>query len=139
MSNFIKEFKEFAIRGNVIDMAVGVVIGGAFGKIVTSLVNDIIMPPIGRLMGGIDFSNFFVNLGDKPVANLAEAKAAGVATINYGLFINVIIDFTIVAIAIFFLVRVLNRIKIPAPPAPPTPDDVLLLREIRDLLQQQKR
>lgn len=107
----LKEFKEFAMRGNVVDMAVGIIIGAAFGKIVSSLVNDIIMPPIGIMMGKMDFSNLFLNLSDKPVRTIAEAKAAGAATINYGLFINNIIDFTIVAFAIFLLVRQINRLK----------------------------
>lgn len=137
MNKLAKEFRDFAMRGNVLDMAVGVVIGGAFGKIVTSLVNDILMPPIGRVMGGIDFSNFFINLGNKPVASLAEAKAAGVATINYGLFINVVIDFTIVAFAIFFIVRLINRHTHNTPAPAATPEDVALLREIRDLLKRQ--
>ncbi len=107
----LKEFKEFAMRGNVVDMAVGIIIGAAFGKIVSSLVNDIIMPPVGIMLGKMDFSNLFLNLSDKPVKTIAEAKAAGAATINYGLFINNIIDFTIVAFAIFLLVRQINRLK----------------------------
>lgn len=107
----LKEFKEFALKGNVIDLAVGVVIGAAFGKIVTSMVNDIIMPSIGLLLGKVDFSNLFINLGDKDYATLAEAKEAGAATINYGLFINSIIDFLIVAFAIFFVVKQMNRFR----------------------------
>lgn len=134
--NVLKEFKDFAIRGNVVDMAVGVVIGGAFGKIVTSLVNDILMPPIGKLMGNLDFSNLFINLSSTEVHTLAQAKQLGAATINYGLFINVVIDFTIVAFAIFLVVKQLNRFKLDAiTPPSTTPEDVILLREIRDLLK----
>ena len=107
----LREFKEFAVRGNVVDLAIGIIIGAAFGKIVTSFVNDILMPPIGKLLGGFDFSNLFINLSDKSVTTLAEAKAAGIATINYGLFLNTLIDFTIVAAAVFILVRQINRLK----------------------------
>ena len=106
-----KEFKEFAVKGNVVDMAVGIIIGAAFGKIVTSFVGDILMPPIGLLMGKVDFSNLFVNLSGKPYESLAQAKAAGVATINIGLFLNTIIDFVIVAFAIFLMVKWINRLK----------------------------
>ena len=118
----MKEFKEFVMRGNVVDMAVGIIIGAAFGKIVSSLVSDILMPPIGLLLGNVDFSNLFVNLSGKSYATLAEAKAAGAATISYGIFINHIIDFTIVAFAIFVLVRQINRLKRQpeAVPAEPT-------------------
>lgn len=131
-----KEFKDFAMRGNVMDMAVGVVIGGAFGKIVTSLVNDIIMPPIGKMMGNLDFSNLFLNLSSTEVKSLSEAKQLGVATINYGIFINVVLDFLIVAFAIFLVVKQMNRFKKETPAAPASvPDDILLLREIRDLLK----
>lgn len=130
-----QEFKKFAMRGNVIDLAVGVVIGAAFGAIVTSLVKDIIMPPIGYAMGGIDFSNFFITLKGSAAATLAEAQKAGSVTINYGLFINTIINFLIVALALFVLIRAINRLqtKPEAPSAPP--EDVTLLREIRDLLK----
>jgi large conductance mechanosensitive channel len=114
----LKEFKEFALRGNVIDLAVGIVIGTAFTRIVTSLVNDIIMPPIGKLLGRVDFSNLFINLSDKPVASVAEAKKAGIATLNYGLFINTVFEFIIVAFAVFLLVRQVNRLKKEVPPAP---------------------
>jgi large conductance mechanosensitive channel len=107
----LKEFKEFIMRGNVLDMAIGIVIGGAFGKIVTSLVNDILMPPIGVLLGGVDFANLFINLSSKPYATLADAQAAGAATINYGLFLNTIIDFVIVAFVIFLLIRAVNRLR----------------------------
>ena len=123
----VKEFKEFAMRGNVVDMAVGIIIGGAFGTIVKSLVDDVLMPPIGLLLGGIDFSNFFVVLkqGAKaaaPYAALADAKAAGAVTINYGLFFNAVISFLIVAFAVFMLVRSINRLKRKeeAPAAEPT-------------------
>jgi large conductance mechanosensitive channel len=107
----LKEFKEFAMRGNVVDMAIGIIIGAAFGKIISSLVNDILMPPIGLLLGKMDFSNLFLNLSGKPFATTAEAKAAGAATINYGIFLNNIIDFIIVAFAIFLLVRQINRLR----------------------------
>lgn len=132
------EFKKFAMRGNVIDLAFGVVIGAAFGAIVASLVKDIIMPPIGYAMGGIDFSNFFVTLKGPAAATLAEAQKAGAVTINYGLFVNTIINFLIVALALFMLIRGINRMQAqsaePEAPALP-PEDVTLLREIRDLLK----
>lgn len=117
----LKEFKEFIMRGNVLDMAIGIVIGGAFGKIVTSLVNDILMPPIGVLLGGVDFANLFINLSGKPYATLADAKAAGAATVNYGLFLNTIIDFVIVAFVIFLLIRAVNRLRRQQEPAPAAP------------------
>jgi large conductance mechanosensitive channel len=132
------EFKKFAMRGNVIDLAFGVVIGAAFGAIVASLVKDIIMPPIGYAMGGIDFSNFFVTLKGPAAATLAEAQKAGAVTINYGLFVNTIINFLIVAFALFVLIRGINRMqaKQPEPEVPAAPaEDVVLLREIRDLLK----
>ena len=112
-----KEFKEFAMRGNVVDMAVGIIIGAAFGRIITSLVSDMIMPPIGKGLGQIDFSNLFINLSGKPYDTLAAAKAAGAATINYGVFINTVIDFLIVAFVIFLIVRQINRWNTPAPAA----------------------
>lgn len=116
-----QEFKKFAVRGNVIDMAVGIIIGAAFGKIVTSLVNDVMMPPLGLLLGGVDFSNLFVDLGGKTYASLAEAQKAGAATINYGVFINTVLNFLIVAAAVFLLVRSINRLKAKeeAPPEAP--------------------
>jgi large conductance mechanosensitive channel len=117
-ARMLEEFKKFAARGNVIDMAVGVIIGGAFGKIVTSLVNDLIMPPIGLALGNVDFTQFFVNLSGTPYATLAEAQAAGAATLNYGLFIQNVINFLIVAFAIFLLVRQVNRVIPKPPPAP---------------------
>jgi len=117
----LKEFKEFAMRGNVLDMAVGIVIGAAFGTIVTSLVNDLLMPPIGLLLGRVDFSNLFINLTSRHFDTLAAAKAAGAATLNYGVFMNTVINFLIVAFAIFLLVRQVNRLRGPAPvPAAPT-------------------
>jgi large conductance mechanosensitive channel len=137
----LNEFKEFAMKGNVIDLAVGVVIGGAFGLIVTSLVNDVLMPPIGLLTGGVDFSNLFVTLRDgvmplRPYASLAEAKAAGAVTLNFGVFVNAVIQFLIVAFAIFMLVRSINRIRRQEPPPPAeTPRQEVLLAEIRDLLK----
>jgi large conductance mechanosensitive channel len=111
----LKEFKEFALRGNVIDLAVGVIIGGAFGKIVTSLVNDIIMPPIGKVLGNVSFADLFIDLSGKGFATLADAKAAGAATINYGLFLNTVLDFVIVAFVVFLVIRQMNRMKKPAP------------------------
>lgn len=117
----LKEFKEFVMRGNVVDMAVGIVIGAAFGKIVTSFVSDVLMPPIGLLMGKMDFSNLFIDLSGAGYATLAEAKKAGAATINYGLFFNTLLDFIIIAFAIFLLIRQINRLKrAPAPAAPDT-------------------
>lgn len=135
--SFASEFKEFAVKGSVVDLAVGVVIGAAFGKIVTSFVNDILMPPIGKLVGGLDFSDLFINLSDVPVDSLAEAKAAGLATINYGIFINNIIDFIIIALAIFLVIKQINRLKRekPAAATPAPPEEVVLLREIRDSLR----
>lgn len=117
----LKEFKAFAMRGNVLDLAIGVIIGGAFGKIITSLVNDIIMPPIGLLLGKVDFSNLYINLSGKKFASLKDAQAAGAATINYGLFLNTVIDFLIVSFIIFLIVREINRLTVKqAAPAEPT-------------------
>jgi large conductance mechanosensitive channel len=118
----IKEFKEFAVKGNVLDLAVGVIIGAAFGKIVSSLVDDVIMPPIGLLLGKVDFANLFWNLGDKPIATVAAAKAAGVPTINYGIFLNNVISFLIVAFVVFLIVKQFNRLRRqePAPAAGPS-------------------
>ena len=118
-----KEFKAFAMRGNVMDMAVGIIIGAAFGRIITSLVTDVLMPPLGLALGKVDFSNLFVNISGTPYATLAQAKAAGAATINYGLFINSIIDFLIVAFVIFMMVRMINRWDKPAPAAAPATKD----------------
>jgi large conductance mechanosensitive channel len=139
----LKEFREFAMRGNVVDMAVGIIIGAAFGKIVDSLVKDVIMPPIGLLLGKVDFSNLFLVLRDGtaagPYLTVEAAQKAGAVTFNYGLFINTVITFVIVAFAVFVLIRAINRLRRqeeakPAEP-PPTPEEVLLLREIRDALK----
>ena len=136
----LKEFREFAMKGNVIDLAVGVIIGAAFGKIVASLVSDVLMPPIGLILGGVDFSGLFLNLSSKPAATIAAAKAAGIPTLNYGLFLQAVVDFLIVAFVIFMVVKQVNRFKAPAPaaapaaPPPPTKDQELLT-EIRDLLR----
>jgi len=120
----LKEFKEFAMRGNVIDLAVGVIIGASFGKIVSSLVEDLIMPPIGRLLGKVDFSALYINLGNKAFDSLKDAKAAGAATLNYGLFINTVINFLIVSFCVFLVVHQVNRWtkKPEAPPVPTTKD-----------------
>jgi large conductance mechanosensitive channel len=136
-----KEFKAFAMRGNVVDMAVGIIIGAAFGSIVKSLVDDVIMPPIGLLLGNVDFSNLFIVLKDgaeaaPPYASVAAAHAAGAVTLNYGLFINAVVSFLIVAFAVFLLIRAINKLKTAEVPEPAaTPEDVLLLREIRDSLK----
>jgi large conductance mechanosensitive channel len=134
-----REFREFAMRGNVVDLAVGIIIGAAFTTIVNSLVNDLIMPPIGLLIGGIDFSSFFVTLKGGSYPTLEAAKAAGAVTMNYGLFVNAVIRFVIVAFAIFILVKQINRLnrEPPAEPAPPPepPRQEVLLAEIRDLLK----
>lgn len=117
----IKEFKEFVMKGNVLDMAVGIIIGAAFGSVVTSFVSDVLMPPIGLLLGSVDFSNLFINLSGQNFQTLAEAKKAGAATLNYGLFINTTINFLIVGFAVFLLVKQVNRLKKSAPaPAPTT-------------------
>jgi large conductance mechanosensitive channel len=119
----LKEFKEFAMKGNVVDLAIGVIIGGAFGKIVDSLVNDIIMPPIGKILGGVDFTNLFVLLGSGDFATLKAAKDAGAATLNYGIFANAIINFVIIAFALFMIVKAMNaakRAEAAAPAPPPT-------------------
>lgn len=142
--SMLKEFREFAIKGNVIDLAVGVIIGGAFGKIVGSVVDDLIMPVVGKLVGNMDFSNLFLVLGDVAAGTaltLAELRKAGVPVFAYGNFITVALNFLILAFAIFLMVKQINRLKrsepAPAPAAPPpTPEDVLLLREIRDSLKQ---
>ncbi|MHB9099494.1 MAG: large conductance mechanosensitive channel protein MscL [Syntrophales bacterium] len=117
----IKEFKEFVMKGNVLDMAVGIIIGAAFGSVVASFVNDVLMPPIGLLLGKVDFSNLFINLSGKAFETLAEAKKAGAATLNYGLFLNTVINFLIVGFAVFLLVKQVNRLKRNEPiPAPTT-------------------
>ncbi len=117
----LEEFKKFAMRGNVVDMAVGIVIGAAFGKIVSSLVKDVVMPPIGLLMGNVDFTNLFINLGDKSYESLKAAQEAGAATINYGVFINTVLDFIIVALAIFMVIKAMNKAKKKEEAPPPAP------------------
>ena len=119
----LKEFKDFAMKGNVLDMAIGVIIGGAFGKIVSSLVSDVLMPPLGLLMGKVDFSSLFVNLSGTPQPSLTAAKAAGAPTINYGVFLQATFDFIIIAFVIFLLVKQVNRLKKPEPTAAPTTKD----------------
>ena len=137
----LEEFKKFAMRGNVVDMAVGIIIGAAFGKIVDSLVKDLIMPPAGLLLGKVDFTNLFFVLKDGatagPYLSVEAAQKAGAVTFNYGLFINTCIGFVIVAFAVFLLIRAINRLQAEAPaaPAPATPEDIVLLREIRDALK----
>ena len=132
----LKEFKDFAMKGNVVDMAVGIVIGAAFGKIVTSFVNDVLMPPIGKMMGGTDFTNLFVTLSEGEFATLEAAQEAGAVTINYGLFINTVLDFVIVAFAIFMVIKQMNKMKKQEEEAPASPPaDIALLEEIRDLLK----
>jgi large conductance mechanosensitive channel len=118
-----KEFREFIMRGNVVDLAVAVVIGAAFGRIVTSFVEDVLMPPIGLALGGVDFSNLFINLSGNAYPSIAAAKAAGAATLNYGIFINNIINFLIIAFAIFLVIKAINRMRGPAPAAAPTTKD----------------
>jgi large conductance mechanosensitive channel len=138
----IQEFKEFAVKGNAMDLAVGVIIGGAFGKIVESIVGDLIMPLVSRIVGKIDFSNLFVVLGDNPnnLLTLAELKKAGIPVFAYGSFLTIVVNFVILAFIIFMMVKQLNRLRTPeapaADPAPaPTPEDIVLLREIRDSLK----
>ena len=116
----LKEFKEFVMRGNVLDLAIAVIIGGAFGKIITSFVNDVLMPPIGLLLGGVDFADLFISLDGQTYESLAAAQEAGAATVNYGVFLNTVIDFVIVAFVIFLVVKAANRMKKPEPAAAPT-------------------
>ena len=138
--SFFSEFKEFAVKGNVVDLAVGVIIGGAFGKIVDSLVGDVIMPVVSKIFGGLDFSNYFIPLAGQTATTLAEAKKAG-AVLAYGSFITVSLNFIILAFVIFLMIKQINRLKrepeaAPAPAEPPpTPEDIQLLREIRDSLK----
>ncbi len=137
--SMLSEFKEFAVKGNVVDMAVGIIIGAAFGGIVNSLVNDVIMPPVGLLLGRVDFSNLFVDLSGKGFTALSEAKKAGAPVMAYGLFLNTVINFVILAFVIFLVIQGMNRLKrqqaAAAPAAPPAPKaEETLLREIRDLL-----
>jgi large conductance mechanosensitive channel len=139
MSGFFQEFKEFAMRGNVVDLAVGIVIGVAFGAIVTSLVNDVIMPPIGLIMGNVDFSDLFINLSGQEYPSLAAARTAGAPVIAYGAFINVVINFIVVAFAVFLLVKGMNRLRRKQEQAPEElpvpPRQEVLLEEIRDILR----
>jgi large conductance mechanosensitive channel len=131
-----REFRDFAVRGNVVDLAVGLILGAAFTTIVNSLVNDVIMPPIGLLLGGMDFSDFFITIKGGSFPTIAAAKAGGAVTINYGLFINAIIKFVIVAFAVFLLVKQINRLKLDLGPAAPAATKTeVLLEEIRDLLK----
>jgi large conductance mechanosensitive channel len=132
--DMLKEFKEFAMRGSVVDLAVGVIIGAAFGKIVSSLVADVIMPPIGFVLGNLDFSSLFIDLSGHHYPSIVAAKAAGAPTLNYGLFINSVIDFLIVAFTIFIVVRQMNKI-LPKPAAAELSAEVRLLTEIRDVLK----
>ena len=139
----LQEFKEFAVKGNAVDLAVGVIIGGAFGKIVDSIVGDLIMPLASRVVGKLDFSNLFIVLGDNPnnLATLAELRKAGIPVLAYGSFLTIVVNFIILAFIIFMMVKQINRLRAPepvpapAPEAPATPEDVLLLREIRDSLR----
>lgn len=135
----LEEFKKFAMRGNVVDMAVGIIIGAAFGKIVSSFVSDVIMPPIGMLLGGVDFSDLFVNLGDTAYESLAVATEAGAPVIAYGKFINTVLDFLIIAFAVFMAIKAMNSMKKKEeekPAEPPKPsEEVVLLTEIRDALK----
>lgn len=133
----LKEFKEFAVKGNVVDMAVGIIIGAAFGTIVKNLVDGVLMPPLGLLIGNVNFSQLFIDLSGQNYATLTEATTAGAPVIKYGLFLQSVLDFTIVAAAVFMMVKAINTAKKSAPPAPPaaTPEDIVLLREIRDSLR----
>jgi large conductance mechanosensitive channel len=137
--SFASEFREFAIKGNVVDLAVGVIIGAAFGKIVDSVVNDLVMPLVGRVIGNVDFSNMFVALKDVPAGvpmTLEAVKKAGIPVFAYGNFITIAINFAILAVIIFFMVKQINKLKKEAPPAPAAaPEDIVLLREIRDSLK----
>lgn len=137
--SMMSEFKEFAVKGNAVDMAVGIIIGGAFGKIVSSLVNDVIMPPIGQILGGVDFASLFYTLGGVSYETLAAAEEAGAAVVKYGSFIQTVFDFLIIAFVIFMMVRAMNNLRKKeeeAPAAPPEPsDEVKLLTEIRDSLK----
>ncbi len=140
--SLMKEFRAFAVRGNVVDMAVGIIIGAAFGKIVSSLVDDVIMPPIGWVLGKVDFSDLFINLTAEPYPSLAAAKQAGAPVIGYGTFINNILHFIIVAFAVFMLIRWINRLKEmagAAEEAPTPPREQVLLEEIRDAIKAQQK
>jgi large conductance mechanosensitive channel len=139
----LKEFKDFALKGNVLDMTIGVIIGGAFGKIVSSLVSDVLMPPIGLLLGGVDFTGLFVTLSGTTQPSLVAAKAAGIPTVNYGVFLQTVFDFIIIAFVLFMLIKQINRFKKETPPVPPSPpagptNEEKLLMEIRDALKGRK-
>ena len=133
----IQEFKEFAVKGNMIDLAVAVIIGGAFGKIVDSLVKDVVMPVVGLALGGVDFRNLFITLGKGSYATLAEAEKAGAAVLKYGAFLQTLVDFLIIAWIVFIAIKAINRMRRAEPPAAPPapPEEVLLLREIRDAVR----
>ena len=131
----LKEFKEFAMKGNVVDMAVGIILGGAFGKIISSMVSDILMPPIGLLLGKVDFSSLFVNLSGQTYGSLASAKQAGAPTLNYGVFLNAVLDFLIIAFVLFVAIRAMNKLKRKDETAPKLTRQEELLTEIRDLLK----
>lgn len=139
--SFMTEFKEFALKGNVVDLAVGVIIGGAFQKIVDSMVKDVVMPILGKLVGGVDFKHLYLNLGDKTYETLEAAEKAGAPLVKYGAFINTTIDFVIIAMAIFVAIKAMNKLKCaeepaPAPAAPPPePEDLKVLKEIRDAIK----
>jgi len=135
--SMMSEFREFAIKGNMVDLAVAVIIGGAFGKIVDSLVKDVIMPVVGLFLGGVDFKNLFVTLGSGSFASLAEAEKAGAAVLRYGVFIQTVVDFLIIAWVVFIAIKAINRMRRAEPPAAPPapPEEVLLLREIRDAVR----
>lgn len=138
--SFVSEFKEFALKGNAVDLAIGVIIGAAFGKIVTSIVDDLVMPIVGAIFGGFDFSNLFIALRDVPpdvAMTLAEVKKAGVPVLAYGNFLTTLLNFLILALVVFLMVKQINRLKRQAPPPAPaaTPEDIVLLREIRDSLK----
>jgi large conductance mechanosensitive channel len=137
VKSFLEEFRDFAMKGSVIDLAVGVIIGAAFGKIVSSLVSNIIMPPIGLLIGKVDFSSLFINLSGKPAASLKEATDKGVAVLAYGAFLNTVIEFLIIAFVLFIVIQQVNRLRKPAPPKGPSGEEQLLA-EIRDLLKGQR-
>jgi large conductance mechanosensitive channel len=142
--SFMTEFKEFALKGNVVDLAVGVIIGGAFQKIVDSLVKDIVMPVIGKLVGGVDFRHLYLNLGSGTYETMEAAEKAGAPLVKYGVFINTAIDFVIIALAIFMAIKVMNRLKRAEPPAaPPAPEaepaDLVVLKEIRDAIRSSAR
>lgn len=140
MKKILLEFKTFALRGNVVDLAVGIIIGASFNGLVKSIIDDIIMPPIGWMLGGVDFSNFFFVLGSGEYDSVASAKSAGAATINYGLFVNVLISFLITAWVVFLMVKLINKLRLEQAKKPqdkvvPPPEEVILLREIRDSLK----